>query len=178
MRALIDAGQFSNLPGGFKARGVRVVGDNSPIMPGEFRDVESTGLDLGKSIVPLPYKEPSQTLYQMLGFVATAGQKFADTTDQVVSDATNYGPVGTTLALLEASGKFFSAIHKRLHKSQKDEFKILARINHEFLPTAYPYDIIGQSAEIFKQDFDGRVTWFLLVIRTYHRTHTDSPRLS
>ena len=157
MRALIDAGQFSNLPGGFKARGVRVVGDNSPIMPGEFRDVESTGLDLGKSIVPLPYKEPSQTLYQMLGFVATAGQKFADTTDQVVSDATNYGPVGTTLALLEASGKFFSAIHKRLHKSQKDEFKILARINHEFLPTAYPYDIIGQSAEIFKQDFDGRI---------------------
>jgi len=137
--------------------GVRVVGDNSPIMPGEFRDVESTGLDLGKSIVPLPYKEPSQTLYQMLGFVATAGQKFADTTDQVVSDASNYGPVGTTLALLEASGKFFSAIHKRLHKSQRDEFKILARINHEFLPTAYPYDIIGQSAEIFKQDFDGRV---------------------
>ena len=157
MRALIDAGQFSNLPGGFKARGVRVVGDNSPIMPGEFRDVESTGLDLGKSIVPLPYKEPSQTLYQMLGFVATAGQKFADTTDQVVSDASNYGPVGTTLALLEASGKFFSAIHKRLHKSQRDEFKILARINNEFLPTAYPYDIIGQSAEIFKQDFDGRV---------------------
>ena len=157
MRALIDAGQFSNLPGGFKARGVRVVGDNSPIMPGEFRDVESTGLDLGKSIVPLPYKEPSQTLYQMLGFVATAGQKFADTTDQVVSDATNYGPVGTTLALLEASGKFFSAIHKRLHKSQRDEFKILARINNEFLPTAYPYDIIGQSAEIFKQDFDGRI---------------------
>ena len=157
MRALIDAGQFSNLPGGFKARGVRVVGDNSPIMPGEFRDVESTGLDLGKSIVPLPYKEPSQTLYQMLGFVATAGQKFADTTDQVVSDATNYGPVGTTLALLEASGKFFSAIHKRLHKSQRDEFKILARINNEFLPTTYPYDIIGQSAEIFKQDFDGRV---------------------
>tara|TARA_Y100000114_G_scaffold28793_1_gene24581 strand:- start:4447 stop:7677 length:3231 start_codon:yes stop_codon:yes gene_type:complete len=157
MRALIDAGQFSNLPGGFKARGVRVVGDNSPIMPGEFRDVEATGLDLGKSIVPLPYKEPSQTLYQMLGFVAGAGQKFADTTDQVVSDATNYGPVGTTLALLEASGKFFSAIHKRLHKSQKDEFKILARINNEFLPTTYPYDIIGQSAEIFKQDFDGRV---------------------
>ena len=93
----------------------------------------------------------------MLGFVATAGQKFADTTDQVVSDATNYGPVGTTLALLEASGKFFSAIHKRLHKSQRDEFKILARINNEFLPTAYPYDIIGQSAEVFKQDFDGRI---------------------
>ena len=157
MRALVDAGQFANLPGGFKARGVRVVGDNTPIMPGEFRDVEATGLDLGKSIVPLPYKEPSQVLYQMLGYVATAGQKFADTTDQVVADSTNYGPVGTTLALLEASGKFFSAIHKRLHKSQRDEFKILARINHEFLPTSYPYDIIGQSAEIFKQDFDGRV---------------------
>ena len=157
MRALVDAGQFANLPGGFKARGVRVVGDNSPIMPGEFRDVESTGIDLNKSIVPLPYKEPSQVLFQMLGFLATAGQKFADTTEQVVSDATNYGPVGTTLALLEASGKFFSAIHKRLHKSQRDEFKILARINNEFLPTTYPYDIIGQSAEIFKQDFDGRV---------------------
>ena len=157
MRALIDAGQFANLPGGFKARGVRVVGDNSPIMPGEFRDVESTGIDLNKSIVPLPYKEPSQVLYQMLGFLATAGQKFADTTEQVVSDATNYGPVGTTLALLEASGKFFSAIHKRLHKSQRDEFKILARINNEFLPSNYPYDVVGGQAEIKKQDFDGRV---------------------
>ena len=157
MRALIDAGQFANLPGGFKARGVRVVGDNTPITPGEFRDVEATGLDLGKSIVPLPYKEPSQVLFQMLGYVATAGQKFADTTEQVVSEATNYGPVGTTLALLEASGKFFSAIHKRLHKSQKDEFRILARINFEFLPPAYPYDVVGAQAEIKKQDFDGRV---------------------
>ena len=141
----------------FKARGVRVVGDNSSIMPGEFRDVESTGIDLNKSIVPLPYKEPSQVLYQMLGFLATAGQKFADTTEQVVSDATNYGPVGTTLALLEASGKFFSAIHKRLHKSQRDEFKILARINFEFLPPDYPYDVVGGQAQIKKQDFDGRV---------------------
>ena len=157
MRALVDAGQFANLPGGFKARGVRVVGDNTPIMPGEFRDVESTGIDLNKSIVPLPYKEPSQVLFQMLGFLATAGQKFADTTEQVVSDATNYGPVGTTLALLEASGKFFSAIHKRLHKSQRDEFKILARINYEFLPPQYPYDIVGGQVEIKKQDFDGRV---------------------
>ena len=93
----------------------------------------------------------------MLGFLATAGQKFADTTEQVVSDATNYGPVGTTLALLEASGKFFSAIHKRLHKSQRDEFKILARINFEFLPPDYPYDVVGGQAQIKKQDFDGRI---------------------
>ena len=123
MRSLIDAGQFANLPGGFKAKGVRMVGDNEPIAPGEFKEVEATGIDLSKAIVPLPYKEPSSTLFQMLNFVATAGQKFADSTEQVISDAASYGPVGTTMALLEASSKFFSAIHKRLHKSQKDEFQ-------------------------------------------------------
>jgi hypothetical protein len=105
MRNLIDAGQFSNLPGGFKAKGVRIVGDNDPIAPGEFKEVEATGMDLNKSIVPLPYKEPSSTLFQMLQFVAGAGQKFADTTEQVISEGSNYGPVGTTMALLEASSK-------------------------------------------------------------------------
>ena len=116
MRSLIDAGQFANLPGGFKAKGVRMVGDNEPIAPGEFKEVEATGVDLSKAIVPLPYKEPSSTLFQMLNFVTAAGQKFADSTEQVISDAASYGPVGTTMALLEASSKFFSAIHKRLHK--------------------------------------------------------------
>ena len=157
MRSLIDAGQFANLPGGFKAKGVRMVGDNDPISPGEFKEVESTGMDLAKAIVPLPYKEPSQTLFQMLGFITAAGQKFADSTEQVVSEASSYGPVGTTMALLEASSKFFSAIHKRLHKSQRDEFRILARIDYDYLPNDYPYDVPYESRNIFKADFDGRV---------------------
>ena len=157
MRSLIDAGQFANLPGGFKAKGVRMVGDNDPISPGEFKEVEATGIDLSKAIVPLPYKEPSSTLFQMLNFVTAAGQKFADSTEQVISDAASYGPVGTTMALLEASSKFFTAIHKRLHKSQKDEFRILARIDYDYLPNEYPYDVPYEDRSIFKSDFDGRV---------------------
>ena len=157
MRALVDAGQFANLPGGFKAKGVRVVGDNDPIAPGEFKEVESTGIDLSKAIVPLPYKEPSSTLYQMLTFVAAAGQKFADSSEQVISDNASYGPVGTTMALLEASSKFFSAVHKRLHKSQKDEFRVLASIDYEYLPSKYPYEIPNANQQIFRKDFDGRV---------------------
>ena len=157
MRSLIDAGQFANLPGGFKAKGVRMVGDNDPIAPGEFKEVEATGIDLSRAIIPLPYKEPSQTLFQMLGFVTAAGQKFADSTEQVISDAASYGPVGTTMALLEASSKFFSAIHKRLHKSQKDEFRILAKIDYDYLPNEYPYEVPFEDRSIFKKDFDGRV---------------------
>lgn len=157
MRALVDAGQFANLPGGFKSKGVRIVGDNDPISPGEFKEVEATGMDLSKSIVPLPYKEPSNTLLSMLNFVIGTGQKFADTTEQVVSDAASYGPVGTTMALLEASSKFFSAIHKRLHKSQKDELKILAQINHDYLPNEYPFEVPGISRQVLKKDFDGRI---------------------
>jgi hypothetical protein len=157
MRSLIDAGQFANLPGGFKAKGLRIVGDNEPISPGEFKEVEATGIDLAKAIIPLPYKEPSSTLFQMLQFVATAGQKFADSTEQVISDAASYGPVGTTMALLEASSKFFTAIHKRLHKSQRDEFRILAKIDYDYLPAEYPYDVPFEDRSIFKNDFDGRV---------------------
>ena len=157
MRSLIDAGQFANLPGGFKAKGVRMVGDNGPIAPGEFKEVEATGIDLSKAIVTLPYKEPSATLHQMLNFITNAGQKFADSTEQVISDAASYGPVGTTMALLEASSKFFSAIHKRVHKSQRDEFKILARINYDYLPQEYPYDVPYEDRSIFKKDFDGRI---------------------
>ncbi len=157
MRSLVDAGQFANLPGGFKAKGVRLVGDNEPISPGEFKEIEATGVDLSKAIIPLPYKEPSSTLFQMLGFVTAAGQKFADSTEQIVSDAASYGPVGTTMALLEASSKFFSSIHKRLHKSQKEEFKILARIDYEYLPSEYPYEVPYAEQSVFKKDFDGRV---------------------
>ena len=158
MRSLLDAGQFANLPGGFKARGIRIVGGDDPIAPGEFKEVEATGMDLNKAIVPLPYKEPSQTLYQLLGFVTQAGQKFADSTDAVVADSTNYGPVGTTLALIEASAKLFSAIHKRLHKAQKDELRILARLNYEFLPDErLIFPIPGMDLPVFRGDFDGRV---------------------
>ena len=134
-----------------------MVGDNDPIAPGEFKEVEATGMDLTKSIIPLPFKEPSQTLFNMLSFVTGAGQKFADSTEQVIADSGGYGPVGTTMALLEASSKFFSAIHKRLHKAQGDEFKVLARIDSEYLPNEYPYDLPGITEKIFKADFDGRV---------------------
>ena len=157
MRSLIDAGQFATLPGGFKAKGTRIVGDNDPISPGEWKEVEAVGNDLSKMIIPLPYKEPSQTLFSMLGFVTQAAQKFADSTEQVVADAANYGPVGTTMALLEASSKFFSAIHKRLHKSQKDEFKLLARINNEYLPEEFSCDVPNGTLKIYREDFDGRI---------------------
>jgi hypothetical protein len=164
MRSLVDAGQFANLPGGFKAKGVRLVGDNEPISPGEFKEIEATGVDLSKAIIPLPYKEPSSTLFQMLGFVTQAGQKFADSTEQIVSDAASYGPVGTTMALLEASSKFFSSIHKRLHHSQREEFKILARIDYDYLPMEYPYEVPFAEQSVFKKDFDGRVdVTFLLM---------------
>ena len=155
MRSLLDAGQFANLPAGFKAKGVRVVGDNDPIAPGEFKEVESTGIDLNKAIVSLPFKEPSSTLFDMLKFTTQTGQKFADSTEQIIADSKGYGPVGTTMALLEASSKFFSAIHKRLHKSQRDEFKILKRVDAEYLPNEYPYDLPGIQEKVFKKDFDG-----------------------
>ena len=157
MRSLIDAGQFANLPGGFKAKGTRIVGDNDPISPGEWKEVEAVGNDLSRMIIPLPYKEPSQVLFQMLGFITQTAQKFADSTEQVVADAASYGPVGTTMALLEASSKFFSAIHKRLHKAQRDELKILARINFEYLPEESMCDIPNSTLKIFKSDFDGRI---------------------
>jgi hypothetical protein len=158
MRALVDAGQFANLPGGFKAKGVRVVGDNDPISPGEFKEVEALGMDLNKAIVNLPYKEPSQTLFQLLGFVSSAAEKFADQTDQVINDSSGYGPVGTTMALLEASAKFFTAVHKRLHHAQRQQFKILAQINETFVPVnGYPYATPEGDMTIFQQDFDGRV---------------------
>ena len=156
MRALADAGQFATLPAGFKAKGVRIV-NSDPLSPGEWREVEATGMDLTKALIPLPYREPSQTLLAMLQFMDERGQRFADTTEQVVADSTNYGPVGTTMALLEASTKFFSAINKRLHKGLRDEFKILTKINYMHLPEEYPYEVEGGERTIFAEDFDGSV---------------------
>jgi hypothetical protein len=157
MRSLIDSGQFATLPAGFKAKGVRVTGDNDPIAPGEFKEVEATGVDLTKAIVPLPYKEPSQTLFNMLQFVTATGQKFADNTEQVLNDSASYGPVGTTMALLEASSKFFSAVHKRLHQAQRDELKIIARINHEAMKDGYYKLEVDGEPLMTAEDFDGRI---------------------
>jgi hypothetical protein len=156
MRALVDAGMFANLQGGFKLKSMRVVGGNDPIGAGEWRDVDSTVQDISKAIYPLPYKEPSQTLLALHDKVVIAGQKFADTTEQVIADSTNYGPVGTTLALLEASTKFFSATHKRIHAAQKQEFKILRRIDKDYL-RQYPYSIQGLPPETFRADIEAEV---------------------
>lgn len=156
-RALIDSGMFSNLQGGFKLRGLKITGDNQPIAPGEWKDIESPVQDIGKAIAPLPYKEPSQTLFALLQFVVAAGQKFADTTEQVISDSTNYGPVGTTLALLEASAKFFSGVHKRLHASMKQELRILRRIDEDFISGEYPFEVEGASRSILRSDFNSDI---------------------
>jgi hypothetical protein len=151
MRALVDAGMFANLQGGFKLKSMRVVGGNDPIGAGEWRDVDAGIQDISKAIYPLPYKEPSQTLLALHQLVVASGQKFADTTEQVIADSTNYGPVGTTLALLEASTKFFSATHKRIHAAQKQEFKILRRLDKDYLQR-YPYAVQGAMPEIFRMD--------------------------
>ncbi len=156
MRALVDSGMFANLQGGFKLKSMRVVGGNDPIAPGEWRDVDATIQDISKAIYPLPYKEPSQTLLLLHDKVVGAGQKFADTTEQVIADSTNYGPVGTTLALLEASTKFFSATHKRIHAAQKQEFKILRRLDKTYL-SAYPYEIQGAPPAVFRSDIGAEV---------------------
>lgn len=153
MRALIDAGQFANLPAGFKSKGVRWAGSNEPLAPGEWRDVEALGQDLQKALVPLPYKGPSIELFELMKYAVEAGKRFADSTEQVVADSTNYGPVGTTMALLEASGKSFSAIFRRLHASLREELRILSEINLEFGPDQYPYAIDPQGQNSFKQDF-------------------------
>jgi len=153
LRSLVDAGQFANLQGGFKLKGVRISGDGSPVHPGQFKDVESHLMDINKSIMTLPFKEPSSVLYQMLNFLDAKGQKFADSTEQVIADSVNYGPVGTTMALLEASTKFFSAIHKRLHAALKNELKIIAEINSETLEDDTEYNIKNQTMRISRDDY-------------------------
>jgi hypothetical protein len=157
MRSLLDSGAFANLQGGFVDKRLRVRDNDGPIAPGEFREVEAGGLDLKNAFFPLPFKEPSQVLLQMYQFVEQRSQKFADSTEQVVSDSSNYGPVGTTMALLEASTKFFSGVHKRLHKAQRNEFKILANINYEYLGESEEFDTVGATYEIRKEDYDGRI---------------------
>jgi hypothetical protein len=159
LRQLIDSGTFANLPGGFKAKGVRVAGEDDPIEPGEFRDIDTPGGSIRDAVMPLPYKEPSGVLAQLLGALVESGQRFASIADMQIGDTSGQQqPVGTTVAMLERGTKVMSAIHKRLHRSQKNEFKILARIVYEYLPDQpYPYAAQGQESVILKQDFDNRI---------------------
>jgi hypothetical protein len=157
LRQLIDAGTLSNLPGGFKAKGMRLRDSDSPIQPGEWRDVDVPGGDLRNSLMPLPYKEPSATLAQLLGALVEAGRRFISLADERVSNMNQEMPVGTTVALLERGMKVMSAIHKRLHYAQRQEFKILARIFAESLPQEYPYEVAGGDRTIKASDFDGRI---------------------
>ena len=152
LRQLLDAGTLSNLPAGFKARGLRVADDDTPLQPGEFRDVDAPGGSLREGLVPLPYKEPSGTLFQLLGFCVEAGSRFAAVADQKVGDAAQAGaPVGTTMALMERGARVMSAIHKRLHYAQKIEFKLLAKIFAESLDPQYPYEVGTEQIQGLKQ---------------------------
>ena len=157
LRQLLDAGTLSNLPAGFKQRGVRVQDDATAIQPGEFKDVDTPGGNLKDAFVFLPYKEPSQTLLQLMGIVVQAGQRFASIADMQVGDGNQQAAVGTTVALLERGSRVMSAIHKRLYVGLKQEFKLLAKIFGESLPPEYPYDVPGASRNIKATDFDARV---------------------
>ena len=157
LRQLLDAGTLANLPAGFKSRGLRVRDDAEPIQPGEFRDVDAPAGDLRASIMTLPFKEPSQTLYSLLSFVVEAGKRFASIADLPTADTNSQAPVGTTIALLEKGSRVISAIHKRLHYSLKTEFKLLAKVFSEYLPPVYPYEVVGGDRYIKQTDFDNRV---------------------
>ena len=157
LRQLIDAGTLANLPAGFKARGVRVRNSDEPLQPGEWRDIDAPGGDVKNSIIPLPYKEPSAALAQLLGALVEGGRRFVALADQQTADANGQAPVGTTVALLERGMKVMSAIHKRLHYSQKQEFRILARIFRDNLPQEYPYEVQGGSRTVMAKDFDDRI---------------------
>ena len=157
LRQLIDAGTLSNLPAGFKARGLRIRDDDDPLQPGEFRDVDAPGGAIRDSLMPLPFKGPDQTLFQLLGFVVDAGRRFATITDMKVGDGNQQAAVGTTIAMLEQGSRVMSAVHKRLHYAMRLEFKILSRVMSESLPAEYPYAVEGADSSIKAADFDDRV---------------------
>mgnify|MGYP003676324967 FL=1 len=157
LRQLLDAGTLSNLPSGFKQRGIRVRDEAQPLQPGEFRDVDAPGGNLRDAFMPLPFKEPSATLLQLMGVVVQAGQRFASIADMQVGDGNQSAAVGTTVALLERGSRVMSAIHKRLYQSLKCEFMLMADAFATYLPKQYPYDVVGGQREIFAQDFDARV---------------------
>ena len=157
LRQLLDAGTLSNLPAGFKQRGVRVRDDAQPLQPGEWRDVDAPGGSLRDAFFNIPYKEPSQTLLQLMGIVVQAGQRFASIADNQVGDGNQQAAVGTTIALLERGSRVMSAIHKRIYNALKEEFKLLANIFAQYLPQEYPYDVVGGNRLIKQADFDERI---------------------
>tara|TARA_R110000824_G_scaffold6306_6_gene29154 strand:- start:5599 stop:8097 length:2499 start_codon:yes stop_codon:yes gene_type:complete len=157
LRQLIDAGTLSNLPAGFKTRGIRIRDEAEPIQPGEFRDVDAPGSSLRDSLMPLPFKEPSQTLLQLMGILVDSGKRFASIADLNVGDGNQAAPVGTTVALLERGTKVMSAIHKRLHYAQNIEFKLLAELFKQYLPPVYPYATNNGAQEVKQTDFDDRI---------------------
>jgi len=157
LRQLIDAGTLANLPAGFKARGLNIQRSDDPVQPGEWRDVDTPGGTIRDSFMPLPYKEPSATLAQLLGLLVESGQRFASVMENQTGDANSQAPVGTTVALLEKGQKVISAIHKRLHYAQRNEFKILKRLFGEYLPPEYPYQVQGAQQTVFAEDFNNSV---------------------
>ena len=157
LRQLLDAGTLSNLPAGFKQRGVRVRDEAAPIQPGEFKDVDAPGGNIRDSFMMLPYKEPSATLLQLMGIVVQAGQRFAAIADMQVGDGNQGAAVGTTVALLERGSRVMSAIHKRLYTSMRSEFRLLAKIFKMYLQPVYPFDVVGGRREVKQMDFDDRV---------------------
>ena len=157
LRQLLDAGTLSNLPAGFKQRGIRVRDEAQPLQPGEFRDVDAPGGNLRDAFMPLPFKDPSATLLQLMGVVVQAGQRFASIADMQVGDGNQSAAVGTTMALLERGSRVMSAIHKRIYAAMKCEFMLLAKCFATYLPKTYPYDIVGGNRQVFATDFDDRV---------------------
>jgi hypothetical protein len=157
LRQLLDAGTLSNLPAGFKQRGIRIRDDAQSIQPGEWRDVDAPGGNLRDAFMTLPYKEPSQTLLQLMGVVVQAGQRFASIADLQIGDGNQQAAVGTTVALLERGSRTMSAIHKRIYSSMKEEFKLLANVFKLYLPPEYPYDVVGGQRTIKQTDFDDKV---------------------
>jgi len=157
LQQLIDAGTLANLPAGFVAKGARIANDDIPLQPGEWREMDAGGAELQSSMLPLPYKEPSQTLFTLLGFCVDSGRRLSSITDMQVGDSNQNAAVGTTIALLEKGSAVMSSIHKRLHYSQKLEFQLLAKGFAEYLPPEYPYDVPGESRVIKAKDFDDRI---------------------
>jgi hypothetical protein len=157
LRQLIDAGTLANLPAGFKARGARIADDSNPIQPGEWRDIDAGGAELASSLLPLPYKEPSQVLFALMGFLVDSGKRLSSTADMQVGDGNQYAQVGTTLALLERGSMVMSSIHKRLHYAQTLEFRLLFEGFGQYLPDEYPYDVPGASRKVKKSDFNSMV---------------------
>ena len=158
LRQLIDAGTLANLPAGFKAKGARIADDSDPIQPGEWRDIDAGGAELSASLLPLPYKEPSQVLFSLLGFLVDAGKRLSSTADMQVGDGNQYAQVGTTLALLERGSMVMSSIHKRLHYAQTLEFRLLFEGFGQYLADDYPYDVPGATRRIKKADFSSMVS--------------------